>query len=87
MSLSDYKLFEITILTICTNFSVESLETVFGRVLLFSRILYISIFVVRESWNVAMWHIFGEQSRLPGEISITSDMQMTPPLWQKVKRN
>ena len=23
--------------------------------------------------------------RLPGEISITSDMQMTPPLWQKVK--
>ena len=26
-------------------------------------------------------------SRLPGEISITSDIQMTPPLWQKVKRN
>ena len=25
------------------------------------------------------------KSRLPGEISITSDMQMTPPLWQKVK--
>ena len=25
--------------------------------------------------------------RLPGEISITSDMQMTPPLWKKVKRN
>ena len=25
--------------------------------------------------------------RLPGEISINSDMQMTPPLWQKVKRN
>ena len=25
--------------------------------------------------------------RLPGEISITSDMQMTPPLWQKAKRN
>ena len=25
--------------------------------------------------------------KLPGEISITSDMQMTPPLWQKVKRN
>ena len=23
--------------------------------------------------------------RLPGEISITSDMQMTPPLWQKAK--
>ena len=27
------------------------------------------------------------ESRLPGEISITSDMEMTPPLWQKVKRN
>ena len=25
--------------------------------------------------------------KMPGEISITSDMQMTPPLWQKVKRN
>ena len=27
------------------------------------------------------------ESRLPGEISITSDVQMTPPLWQKVKKN
>ena len=27
------------------------------------------------------------ESRLLGEISITSDMQMTPPLWQKGKRN
>ena len=27
------------------------------------------------------------ESRLPGEIPITSDMQMTPPLWQKAKRN
>ena len=27
------------------------------------------------------------ESRLPGEISITSDMQMTPPLRQKVKKN
>ena len=26
------------------------------------------------------------ESRLLGEILITSDMQMTPPLWQKVKR-
>ena len=25
------------------------------------------------------------ESRLLGEISITSDMQMTPPLWQKVQ--
>ena len=27
------------------------------------------------------------ESRLLGEISITSNMQMTPPLWQKAKRN
>ena len=25
------------------------------------------------------------ESRWPGEISITSDMRMTPPLWQKAK--
>ena len=27
------------------------------------------------------------ESRLLGEISVTSDMQMTPPLWQKAKRD
>ena len=27
------------------------------------------------------------ESRLLGEISITSDAQMTPPFWQKVKKN
>ena len=27
------------------------------------------------------------ESRFPGEISITSDMQMTSPLWQKAKKN
>ena len=27
------------------------------------------------------------ESRLPGGVSITSDMQKTPPLWQKVKKN
>ena len=27
------------------------------------------------------------ESRLSGEISITLDIQMTSPLWQKVKRN
>ena len=29
----------------------------------------------------------GKESKLPEEISINSDMQMTPPLWQKVKNN
>ena len=27
------------------------------------------------------------ESRLLGEISITSDMEMTPPLWPNVKKN
>ena len=33
------------------------------------------------------WMKHNLESRLPGEIRITSDMQVTPPLWQKVKRN
>ena len=33
------------------------------------------------------WKKHKLESRLLGKISITSDMQMTPPLWQKVKRN
>ena len=35
----------------------------------------------------SFWKKHKLESRLPGEISITSDMQMTPPLWQKVKRH
>ena len=31
------------------------------------------------------WKKHKLESRLPGEISVTSDMQMIPPLWQKVK--
>ena len=33
------------------------------------------------------WMKLKLESRPPGEISITSDMEMIPPLWQKVKRN
>ena len=33
------------------------------------------------------WKKHKLESRLPGEISITSDMQMIPPIWQKVKRS
>ena len=35
------------------------------------------------SWETLGWMKQKVESRLPGEISITSDMQMTPPLWQK----
>ena len=33
------------------------------------------------------WMKHKQKSRLPGEISITSDTQLTPPLWQKAKKN
>ena len=39
------------------------------------------------SWEMLGWKKHKLESRLPGEISITSDMQMTPPLWQKAKKN
>ena len=37
-------------------------------------------------WN-ANWKKHELESRLPGETSKTSHMRMTPPLWQKAKRN
>ena len=39
------------------------------------------------SWETLDWKKHKQESRLLGEISITSDMQMTPRLWRKVKRN
>ena len=39
------------------------------------------------SWEMLYWMKHKLESRLPGEISITTDMQMIPPLWQKVEKN
>ena len=39
------------------------------------------------SWKILDWMKQKLESRLPGEIWITSDMQMTPPLRQKAKNN
>ena len=39
------------------------------------------------SLNMLGWMKHKLESRLLGEISVTSDMQMTPPLWQKMKEN
>ena len=39
------------------------------------------------SFEMPGWLKLKLESRFLGEISITSDMQMTPPLWEKVKRN
>ena len=37
------------------------------------------------SWETLDWKKHKLGSRLLGEMSITSDMEMTPPLWQKVR--
>ena len=39
------------------------------------------------SCEMSGWMKHKLESRLPGEISITLDTQITSPLWQKVKRN
>ena len=41
----------------------------------------------RTSWETLGWKKHKLESRLPGEISITSGMQMTSHLWQKVNKN
>ena len=43
------------------------------------------MYMQSTSWEMLDWIKHKLESRLPGEISITSDMQMTPPLWQKAK--
>ena len=44
-------------------------------------------YIQSTSCEVPGWMKHKLETRFLGEISITSDMQMTPPLWQKVKRN
>ena len=43
------------------------------------------IYMQSTSWEMLGWMKHKLESRLLGEMSITSHMQMTPPLWQKVK--
>ena len=45
------------------------------------------IYMQSTSWEMLDWMKHKLESTLPGEISITSDMHMTPRLWQKVKKN
>ena len=39
------------------------------------------------SWEMLDWMNHKLESGLLGEMSITADMQMTPPSWQKAKKN
>ena len=44
-------------------------------------------YMQRTSWERPSWIKHKLESRFLGEISIASDTQMTPPLWQKAKKN
>ena len=44
-------------------------------------------YMLSTSWEMLGWMKHKLESRLLGEISITSDMQMTPTLWQKANKN
>ena len=50
---------------------------------------YLAYLIYMQSISCKMpdWMNHKLESRFLGEISITSDMQMIPPLWQKAKRN
>ena len=52
----------------------------------YSHLAYLT-FMQRTSCKMPDWMKHKLESRQQGEISINSDMQMTPPLWQKAKRN
>ena len=45
------------------------------------------IYMQSTSCKIQGWMKQKLESRLVGEIAITSDIQMTPPLWQKVNKN
>ena len=45
------------------------------------------MYMQSTSCEMLGWTKHKLESRLQGEISITSDMQMIPPLWQKMKKN
>ena len=44
-------------------------------------------YIQSTSYEMLGWKKYKPELRLPGEITIISDMQMTPPLWQKAKKN
>ena len=67
-------------------FSVKASLAILSKITNIFAQSFISFFF-QFSLYLASWKKHKLEPRLPGEISITSDMQMTPPLWQKVKRN
>ena len=54
-----------------------------------SRLYIVTLLIYMQSTSCEMpgWMKLKMESKWQGEISITSDTKMTPPLWQKVKKN
>ena len=44
-------------------------------------------YMQHTSCEMPGWMKYKLESRFPGEITVILDMQMTPPSWQKAKRN
>ena len=61
----------------------------FGKEYVKTVYYHLTYFIYMQSTSCGMpgWMRHRLKSRLAGEISITSDMQMISPLWQEVKRN
>ena len=66
--------------TACSKLGKEYIEAVYCHP------AYLT-YMQSTSGEMPGWMKYKLESRLPGEISITSDMQMIPPLWQKAKKN
>ena len=74
----------------CSAFFIVQLSYPYmtaGKTIALTRQTFVDKVMQSTSYEMLGWMKHKLESRLLGEISITSDMQMTPPLWQKVKRN
>ena len=65
----------------------EYLKAVYCHPAYLTYMLSPCLFNLSTSCEMLGWMKHKLESRLLVEISITSDMQMIPPLWQKVKKN
>ena len=57
-----------------------------SRLYIVTLLIYLT-YMQSTSCEMPGWMRHKLESRFLGEISITSETQMTPPLWQKVKKN
>ena len=58
---------------------------VYQRCILSPCLFNLYVEYIMQNAKMLDWMKHMQESRLLGEVSITSDMQMTPPLWQKAK--